>query len=67
MSIIVTNNTDQYKVLYGYCSKCYCYNEVWRKDKTSECGCCGTKMYHIKSRWIYIALFLILGSLLMLI
>jgi len=53
MSLIVTYNTDQYKVKYGYCTSCYGYNEVWRNEKKSKCACCGKKMYHISGTIIY--------------
>lgn len=66
MSIIITNNTDQYKVKYGYCSKCFGYNEVWRKEKTSNCSCCQTKMYHISSWKLWLIFFVVVFGILLL-
>ena len=53
MSLIVTYNTDQYKVKYGYCTHCNNYNEVWRNEKKSKCSYCGKQMAHISGKIIY--------------
>lgn len=54
MSLIITNPTDQHKVRYGYCTKCWEYNEVWRNEKVSNCSWCGTIMYHVSSWKIWL-------------
>jgi len=63
MVIILTESTDQRAVKCGYCSKCRTYNEVWRKDKTSICPKCKSKMYHISDYGILIALIILLLGL----
>jgi hypothetical protein len=65
MPFIITHSTDQHPVKYGYCSKCWTYNEVWRKEKTSICPKCKKKMIHISSRKIYVALAISVAVLLL--
>ena len=63
MPIILTYKTDQYKVKYGYCSKCFCYNEVWRKDKVSECDNCHKKLYHVSGVKFWLFWYFLLFSI----
>ena len=58
MSIIITHSTDQRQAKYGYCSCCYEYHEVWRKDNTSICPRSNKKMYHIPSVILFPFLFI---------
>ena len=51
MPFIITHPTDQHQAKYGYCSKCWTYNEVWRKDKESVCPQCDRVIHHI-SGWV---------------
>ena len=64
MSLIIVKPTDQHKVKYGYCTKCWGYNEVWINEKTSTCSCCGTKMYHISAWKIWLVVSILLIGLL---
>ena len=63
MPIILTYNTDQYKVKYGYCSRCLSYNEVWRKDKVSKCDICRKKLYHVPGVKFWLIVWLIVWFL----
>ena len=58
MRLITIRDTDDPRVVYGYCPKCHHYLELWASDEQSTCDHCNIKLHHIHSRTIF---FLLIG------
>jgi len=54
--IILTEHTNDNKVLAGNCFRCGAYNEVWRNQMSTKCHNCENSMFHIHQRWFSLAL-----------